>query len=127
MRHLIKRLAGLAATTIPIYAMLTVFMPPGFAGVPWMLLILGVFAALFVALLFFEESPVWNGLIAFCFWLPMIFIHLAEPGIDTIANGTVFVGVLEILGIAEVHGFSQYALRRALNCSKSFALLNNRA
>jgi hypothetical protein len=112
---IVKRVAWMIGTTAPIYLMLTVFMPPGFGGVPWMWLVLLVFAGLFIGLLCFERSALWNGIIAFVFWIPMVIIHIMHPGTQTVAEGKVYVGVLQIFGIAAIHGGLQFGARFLVN------------
>lgn len=110
-----KRIQLITGTIVPVYTMLTVLMPGGFAGVYWMMLVVVVFIVLFVLVLTFEKSPVWNGLIAFIFWMPMVAIHLYRPGTAAIEEGTVYVGVIEILRIGLVHAVIQSLLRLGVN------------
>lgn len=111
----IRHLWWLLGTTIPIYAMITVLMPDGFAGVPWMGLVMIVFLCLFLALLGFENSAQWNGIIAFVFWLPMLLIHSMNPGYETLALGEVHRGIMAILLIAACHSILQFGLRSLIN------------
>ena len=115
---IIKRTGQLLGTIIPIYAMLTIFMPLGFGGVPCTGIVLFAFATLFLTLLIIEHSPLWNGLTAFLFWMPMIAIHLMQPGTETVANGKVHEGVIAILGIGLLHGAVQFVARWLINAVK---------
>ncbi|QDT99250.1 hypothetical protein V144x_47610 [Gimesia aquarii] len=110
-----RYLLWVLGTTAPIYTMITVLMPKGFAGVPWMLLVTAIFLLMFLALLGFESSPIWNGLIAFLFWLPMIVIHLHNPGTVAISRGEVHKGVIEILTIGAIHALIQFTARYIIN------------
>jgi len=110
-----KRLLWISRTTIPIYLMLTLFMPPGFAGNLWMVLVMFVFLWQFIALLISESSCTWNGIIAFVFWMPMVGLHLMYPGTETVKNGEVHEGVLWILTVAVVHASIQLGIRALLN------------
>lgn len=111
---LIRRLAWVSGTTIPIYLMLTVLAPPGIGSVPWLLVVIIVFCALFVTLIFREPSSLWNGVIAFVFWLPLVVLHLMRPGSETVKNGEVLSGVIAILGVAYIHAAIQYLARAGL-------------
>ena len=110
-----KRFLYVLGTIIPVYLMLTVFMPPGFGGVPWMYFVFLAFFILFFALGFCEKSWFWNGIIAFIFWLPMIVLHLFYLGTENIQNGTVYIGLLGILGIALAHSIIQMGFRGFIN------------
>ena len=109
-----RYLLWMLGTTVPIYLMITVFMPEGFAGVPWMLLVTFIFFCLFLSLLGCEQSPLWNGLIAFLFWLPMLGLHLHHPGTETISRGEVHKGVISILMIGVIHALIQFTARYVL-------------
>jgi hypothetical protein len=113
--QLAKRLGWIIGVTTPIYLMLTVLMPPGFFGVPWMGLVLLVFLGLFSSLLIFEKSALWNGVIAIIFWMPILGLMIAEPGIHATDRAEVFREMKPILLTAEIHVILQYSLRHLLN------------
>ena len=110
-----KRIGWITGTTAPIYTMLSALMPAGFGGVPWQGLVCLVFLTLFVTLLIKEQSILWNGLIAIIFWMPMIALHIHQPGTETIEQGTVHVGVIWIATIGAIHGAIQSLARLSLN------------
>ncbi|QDT94808.1 hypothetical protein [Gimesia aquarii] len=110
-----SHLLWVLGTTAPIYTMITVLMPKGIAGVPWIGLVAVIFLLMFLALLGFERSPIWNGLIAFIFWLPMIVLHLLNPGTVAISRGEVHKGVIEILAIGLIHALIQFTARFIMN------------
>ena len=91
--------------------MLTVFMPSGFSGVPWMGLVILIFFIGMAAVISFDPSVKRNAIYAFCFWIPMLAIHLIRPGTKTIQEGKVMEGVWTILGIAIAHSSIQALLR----------------
>lgn len=110
---LFKRLLWIVGTILPVYLML-VFMPPGFGGVPWMFFVILVFLIEFIALVSFEQSCLWNGIVAFLFWIPMIGIDLTYPGTVNIDNG-INETVFQILALALVHALIQMGIRAVLN------------
>ena len=114
-RRVSSRLMWLFGTTGTVYPMLTVLMPAGAAGIPWMGLVFLVFVVEFFALLICEESALWNGAIAFCFWLPMVALHLISPGMDSIEKGTVVYGAVDLLAVAVFHAFLQSGMRFLFN------------
>ncbi|QDT98017.1 hypothetical protein [Gimesia aquarii] len=102
------------ATTALIYTIIT-HLPVGLAGVPYAMLAAFIFLLMFLAVLGFVASPIWNGLIAFFFWLPMIALHLHNPGTVAISRGEVHKGVIEILTIGVIHALIQFTIRYIIN------------
>jgi Na+/phosphate symporter len=97
--------------------MLTIFMPSGLSGVPWMGLVASVFLIGMISVLFTEPSVKKNAVFAFCIWLPMIGLHLASPGTKTIEEGKVMDGVWFILSCAIAHTLIQSILRALISKS----------
>jgi len=109
-----SHLLWVLATTALIYTMIT-HKPVGLAGVPCVLLAAFIFLCMFLAVFGFVASPIWNGLIAFIFWLPMIVLHLCNPGTVAISRGEVHKGVITILTIGVIHALIQFTARCIIN------------
>ena len=82
-------------------------MPPGFYGVPWMLLVLLVFLVLFTVLAA-KNSTVWiNGVVPLGFWgagiLPLTLMY---PGTETTMKDTV-CDTIQIVSIGLAHATIQ--------------------
>lgn len=96
-----------AVITVPLLLMLTVLMPPGFYGIPWMLLVLLVFLVLF-AVLVGKVPTVWiNGVVPLGFWcagiLPLCLIY---PGTESTTQDTIR-GAIQIISIGLAHATIQ--------------------
>ncbi len=110
-----RYLLWVIGTTVPIYLMITVYMPEGFAGVPWMILVTFLFFCMFLALVICERSSLWNGVIAFLFWMPMVGLHLHHPGTEAVSRGEVYKGVILIMTIGIAHALIQFTVSYFVN------------
>ena len=105
-------LAGL--TTPPLLLMLTVFMPPGFAGVPYMCLVLIVFLTLFIAVAVVERSLVINSVIVVVFWASICVVQVMNPGTAPGAWQRIHDGLLQITLIGTIHLSAQLTINWAI-------------
>lgn len=114
--HPLLRLTILTAcTTPPLLLMMTVFMPPGFAGVPYMGLVLVVFVALFVAVAFVERSLFINFVVILLFWSSMCLIQVMHPGAAPSQTQHILNGLLQISTIAVAHSVIQLGIGCAVS------------
>ena len=110
--HAVKRFILLSAvTTPPLLLMATVFMPPGFAGVPHTGLVTFVFFGLFIAVAALEKSFSVNLLVVLVFWLTISILHVFYPGTapgrwERIVNGLVQFSLFFVIHLLIQLGFA---------------------
>ena len=109
--HPLARVAVLStATTLPLLLMLTVFMPRGFSGVPYMQIVILVFTVLFGLVAVIERSLSVNLMIVVVFWSAICIWHLLNPGTAPGRTTRMVNGALRIGLIAGIHACTQAAI-----------------
>jgi len=109
-----KRILWVIGTIIPSYLLLIIlnrmyresneFMLAPFL-VLWLAMLL---VTAFFRLLYSEKSPLWNGIIAFLFWMPLAGWYWLEPNEEAIETRRVYAAIIEVLKIALAHGSIQF-------------------
>ncbi len=103
LHPLLRAILLAGCTTPPVLLMLTVLMPPGFASVPYMVFVLIIFVALFVAVAILERSVVINALVTVLFWCSVCVLQVIYPGTAPGRTQRIHDGLLQIAGICAVH------------------------
>ncbi|NLN88055.1 MAG: hypothetical protein GX133_10740 [Syntrophomonadaceae bacterium] len=102
-------------TIVPLYSMLIA----GKLSPDLRLLFIVPEVALFVVfcikLLYAEKSPLWNGAVAFVFWLPVLGFHWARPDATTVWEREVGAVAISIGIVALAHCFIQSTGRVFIN------------
>ena len=107
LHPLIRFILLSAITTPPLLLMLAVFMPPGFAGVPYMVFVMVVFVGLFVMVAVVEKSLIINLCVLLFFWMSISIGTVLNPGTAANRWGQVVEILLQISLIGVVHGAIQ--------------------
>jgi len=74
-----------------------------------------LFVVFFIKLLYAEKSPLWNGAVAFVFWLPVLGFHWAWPDATTVWEREVGAVAISIGVVALAHCFIQATGRVFIN------------
>jgi len=74
-----------------------------------------LFVVFFIRLLYAEKSPLWNGAVAFVFWLPVLGFHWAWPDTVTVWEEEVIDVAISIGIVALAHCFIQSTGRVFIN------------
>lgn len=93
------RFAFCVLGTTGINVTLLMMLPPGFAGVPYMVMALGSFVLTFALVAMFERSRLINVVAVAIFWLCLSVIHATHLGTAPmpnrrLADGLLFIGLL---------------------------------
>ena len=116
-----KRIAWIMGTIIPGYILLVFAcraytknndsdLSP-FLLISWAVLL----CTAFFRLLYSEKSPVWNGIIAFLFWMPLAGWYWLQPSEEAILTRNIYTAIIEVFKIALAHGAIQFLGRVLIN------------
>lgn len=95
------------AVTLPLLLMLTVFMPAGFSGVPYIYFVILTFLVSFGLVAGFERSLAVNMTSVLVFWSAILVWHLLRPGTAPGQGARMASGALYIGGASLVHALLQ--------------------
>ena len=94
-------------TIVPLYSMLIAGKLSPDLRLLFIVPEVALFVVFFIKLLYAEKSPLWNGAVAFVFWLPVLGFHWAWPDATTVWEREVGAVAISIGVVALAHCFIQ--------------------
>ena len=102
-------------TIVPLYSMLIAGKLSPDLRLLFIVPEVALFVVFFIRLLYAEKSPLWNGAVAFVFWLPVLGFHWAWPDATTVWEREVGAVAISIGVVALAHCFIQATGRVFIN------------
>ncbi|HOC67391.1 MAG TPA: hypothetical protein PLL36_02190 [Candidatus Hydrogenedentes bacterium] len=102
-------------TIVPLYSMLIAGKLSPDLRLLFIVPEVALFVVFFIKLLYAEKSPLWNGAVAFVFWLPVLGFHWAWPDATTVWEREVGAVAISIGVVALAHCFIQATGRVFIN------------
>ncbi len=110
-----KCIVWIIGTIVPLYAMLIAGKLSPDLRLLFIVPEVALFVVFFIKLLYAEKSPLWNGAVAFVFWLPVLGFHWAWPDATTVWEREVGAVAISIGVVALAHCFIQATGRVFIN------------